>query len=111
MAQANAVKNGRNPKGAPSSPLGSLFGESTRKTGLDADWNAVDPNVLHQIVWAVDALGGSVTIGSNKKGNAYFFKVYAGQPFDPVYFDGDEEGRTAMREWADRLLTYAGEAA
>lgn len=111
MAQKYSDKNGRKSTGATNGALGSLFGESTRKSGLDSDWNSVDPAVLHQIIWAVDALGGSVTVGSNKKGTAYFFKVFIGQPFDPVYFDGDDEGRAAMREWADRLMTHAAENA
>lgn len=110
MAASATSKNGRNTLKSPNSALGHLFGESTRKSSLDANWNEVSPTVLLSIVWAVDALGGSVTIGSNKKGTAYFFKVYIGQAFDPVYFDGDEEGRAEMAAWSDRLMEAAAGA-
>lgn len=103
--------NGKTSKPKANNQYGSLFGESTRKTGLDADWNVVDSHVVLRIVWAVTTLGGSVTLGSNKKGTAYYAKVYLGQPFDAVYFDGDEEGRAALAEWADRLVNFAAESA
>lgn len=88
-------------------PYGHLFGQSTTKSGLDADWNAVNPAVLLRIIWAIDTMGGSVTIGTNKKGTAYYFKVYLGAPYDPVYFDGDDAGRAEMSEWGERLVEEA----
>lgn len=103
-------KNGSAARNTQTGVYGHLFGDSTSKTGLDSAWNQVDPTVLQNIVWAIDAMGGSVTIGSNRKGTAYFFKVYIGQPYPPMYFDGDEEGRAAMREWADRLVEAAANA-
>lgn len=93
------------------SDLGHLFGESTRKTGLDADWNQVQPEVLRDLVWAISTLGGSVTIGSTRKGNAYSVKVYIGAPYDAMYFDGDEEGRTRMAEWVQSLVIHVAESA
>lgn len=91
--------------------IGHLFGQSTRKTGLDADWNQVQPNVLLSIVWAIDVLGGAVTFSTTKNNNAYCIKVYLGAPYDPVYFDGDDEGRAALSEFADQLVAAAAEAA
>lgn len=89
----------------------SLFGESTRKANLDADWNIVDPNVVFRAVWAISTLGGSITLGTNKKGTAFYIKVYLGAPYDAVYFDGDADGAAALAEWVDRLVEAAAENA
>lgn len=110
MATQGNAKNTRNNKQSGDKRYGHLFGESTTKSNLDAAWNEVDPVVLHNIVWAVDAMGGSITIGTNRKGTAYYFKVYLGAPYDPVYFDGSSEGRAEMSEWAETLVKAAAEA-
>jgi len=89
----------------------ALFGDSTGKAGLDADWNQVDPEVLVHLLWAVCYFGGSVTLGATRNGKAYSVKVYIGEPFSARYFDGDEEGRTLMREWVDQLVIAAAESA
>ena len=89
--------------------MGQLFGESTRKSGLDADWKEVHPDVLHNLVWAISQLGGSVTIGVTRNGNAYSFKIYVGAPYDARYFDGDAEGREAMAEWVNDLVIAVAE--
>lgn len=107
MATEGNRKNKGKGSNSATRPYGHLFGESTSKSGLDADWNAVDPTVLSRIIWSIDTMGGSVTIGSNKKGTAYYFKVYLGAPYDPMYFDGDEAGRAEMSEWAERLVEEA----
>ena len=86
-----------------------LFGQSTRKTGLDADWNQVQPHVLASIIWACDYFGGAVTFSTTKNNQAYVVKVYMGQPFDPMYFDGDDEGRERLTAWADSLVIAAAE--
>lgn len=91
--------------------LGHLFGESTRKTGLDADWSRVDKDVLHSIIWAIDTLGGAVTFSTTKNNNAYCIKVFMGAPFDPMYFDGDDEGRAALAAWTERLVEEAARSA
>lgn len=110
MAAQNITKFGKKTDSKPpTSPLGHLFGESTRKTGLDADWNQVQPDVLLRIVWAVDHFGGAVTFSTTKKNTAYCIKVYLGAPQNPVYFDGDEEGRAALAEWADLLVQAVAE--
>lgn len=99
----------RKSKQATKANLGHLFGESTRKTGLDADWNAVEPFVLHKAIWAINELGGAITFSTTKSGSAYVFKVYIGAPYSPVYFDGDEEGRAAMTAWVDDLVAVVAE--
>lgn len=91
--------------------LSGLFGSNSRKVGLDADWLAVEPALLLNLVWAVDFFGGSVTLGSTRNNSAYVVKVYIGAPFDPMYFDGDEEGRAALAAWVDSLVTAAAESA
>lgn len=93
-----------------SARLSSMFGTSARKTGLDADWQQIEPIVLLNLVWAVDFFGGSVTLGSTRNNSAYVVKVYIGQAFDPVYFDGDAEGRESMRAWVDDLVLAAAES-
>lgn len=90
---------------------GRLFGESTRKSGLDADWNQVHPDVLHRIIWAIDLLGGATTFSTTRSGNAYVVKVYLGEPQAPKYFDGDAEGRDALAAWADSVVEAAAGAA
>lgn len=102
--------NGRKSGNAVHGSLGHIFGQSTRKSDLDADWNSVEPVVLHRIIWAVDFLGGSVTFGSTRNGSAYTIKVYLGAPYDPVYFDGDDEGRAGMSAFADQLVEAAANA-
>lgn len=104
-------KSSKSLPAARSLQLGSLFGESTRKTGLDADWNEVEPNVLLAIVWGVSSLGGSVTLGVTRNGQAYTCKVYIGAPYDALYWDGDADGREQMRAWADRLIQLVAENA
>ena len=110
MASQNGKANPGKGSGAADKRYGHLFGESTTKQGLDAAWNEVDPVVLRDCIWAIDALGGSVTIGTNKKGTAYYFKVYLSAPFDPVYFDGSAEGRAALGEWVEQLVAAAAAA-
>jgi len=106
-------KQSRKKNGVPTQnhALGHLFGESTKKSNLDADWNQVQPSVLLAIVWAVNQFGGATTFSTTRKGNAYCIKVYLGAPYDPLYFDGDDEGRAAMQEWADNLVAAAAEHA
>lgn len=108
---ANPAKHGSNTKAkvSPQYNLGHLFGESTKKSGLDADWNEVEPGVLHQAIWAVNQLGGAITFSTTRKGSAYVFKVYLGAPYDPVYFDGDSEGRERMAGWVQDLVIAVAE--
>lgn len=84
--------------------LDSLFGGSIKKDGLDADWQRVSGEMLVRLLWAFDQLGGSVTLSTTKKGNAYVVKGYIGKAFEPIYFDGDDEGRAAFAEWVDQLV-------
>lgn len=103
--------NGKNSGKSPSNRLQGLFGSSARKSGLDADWSEVEPIVLRDCIWAVDQLGGAITFSSTRNNNAYVFKVYMGAAFDPVYFDGDQEGREQMRAWVEQLVIAAAESA
>jgi len=109
--QGSSSKAGGSSRKNASHAFGHLFGQSTRKTGLDADWNQVQPTVLHSIIWAVSQLSGSVTFGTTKNGQAYTIKVYLGAPYDPMYYDGDEEGRARLAEWADQLVAAVAEHA
>lgn len=110
MAKTNQGRTSGQSVRTPSNEVaGRLFGQSTRKSGLDADWNQVDSTVLHRIVWAVDFLGGAVTFSTTKANSAYCVKVYMGQPYDPMYFDGDDEGRAALAAWAEQLVEAAAE--
>jgi hypothetical protein len=90
--------------------VGHLFGQSTRKSNLDADWLELDAQVLLRLVWAVDFFGGAVTLSTTKNGAAYVVKVFMGAPFDPMYFDGDEEGRASMAAWVESLVVAAAES-
>jgi len=111
----NKSSQGRSKNGASNKSSGrqasagvrSLFGSSISKTGLDADWSEVDPVLLRDVIWAVDFLGGAITFSTTRNGKAYVFKVYMGEPFDPMYFDGDEEGRAEMRAWVESLVATA----
>lgn len=87
--------------------LDSLFPTSTSKSNLDADWNALNPQVVIRVIWAISTLGGTVQFSCTKNGNAYKVSVYIGKPYDPIYFDGNDEGRAAFAEWADSLVEHA----
>lgn len=103
----NAKANAAQPVFAPRTErfnLDTLLGGSTDKGHLDADWNAVEPSTIHAIVWAVTAMGGTVQFGTTKNCKAYTVKIYISRPYDPVYFDGNEEGRAAFAALASALV-------
>lgn len=105
-----SVKSSNNGKAKSSTPaLQGLFGSSARKTGLDADWNLVEPSVIWEAVRWIDYLGGAITFSTTRNNNAYVFKVYIGAPYEPVYFDGDAEGRERMSEWVSSLAQQIAE--
>lgn len=100
---------GSSSKKAPDS-IRALLPGRIKKTGLDADWGSVQPELLRDLLWAVCFFSGSVTLGATRSGEAYSIKLYIGEPFDPVYFDGDEEGRAEMGAWIETLVKAAAES-
>lgn len=94
-----------------SNPLASLLGGNTKKSGLDANWAEVHPDVLRDLLWAITTVGGSVTLGCTKNNNAYSVKVFIGAPYDAMYFDGDAEGRAQLTEWVQNMVIAIAESA
>lgn len=104
-------KNGKS-KGFPplaglsraSIDLDALLGVKPNKEKLYADWADIDPGIIQNIVWATVEMGGTVQFGRTKNGYAYTIKMYVGKAYDPIYFDGNEDGRAAMAELAVSLV-------
>lgn len=84
--------------------LDALLGVKPNKDKQYAEWADVDPGIIQNIVWATVEMGGTVQFGRTKNSAAYTIKMYVGKAYDPIYFDGNEEGRTAMAELAVALV-------
>lgn len=107
----NSSKNSRALSNKAPDHVRSLFGGQQSNSNADADWSLVPGDVLHNLLWAVSYLSGSVTLSTTKNGKAYSIKLYVGEPFDPRYYDGTEEGRAELAAWVDSLVKALAESA
>jgi hypothetical protein len=78
--------------------LKARWGEGGPKgTPLRADWNSVDPVVVHSLICAVGALGGACTIGVDKNGAGFTITVWCGgEKLLNRWFRGDQDGINAL---------------
>lgn len=84
--------------------LDALLGVKKEKENLYADWAEVDAGIVSNLVWAASEMGGTIQFGRTKNCYAYTIKLYVGKPYDPIYFDGNDEGRASMAEMAVALV-------
>ena len=81
-----------------SKALKSRWGDGGPKgTPLRADWNSVDPVVVHSLICAVGALGGACTIGVDKNGAGFTITVWSGgEKLLNRWYRGDQDGVNSL---------------
>lgn len=84
-----------------------LFEEATGTNEGDADYNQIEPSILASLVWSTVHMGGNIQLGATKDGSTYVLRFFFGTPKKPMYFEGTDEGRAALLEFADKLLKQA----
>jgi len=78
-----------------------LFEEDSPGTGIGggADWGAVDPRLLCELVSTVTSRGGAVRFGYSRDGGAYALGLYYGGSSKTVYCSPHDDPDAMLGVW------------